>query len=1180
MSQQNVTESPEKAQQWTANRESSPDSAQSFQGGLHPIARLQWTLGNRNVAKLIQAKRLTPDGKIIGLPRKLTVGAADDQYEQEADRVARQVMSMPNAVASHTVHHAISPKEDQEQTLQTKPLAASITPFVQRQVVHNEASEDEEQPVQARFFTETSREPLQRQSDTEEEETEPIQAKSVGSLSHSFEAGADVESQISGSIGRGSPLPDPVRAYMEPRFGVDFSQVRVHTGSDAIRMNRDIGAQAFTHGSNIYFGGGHSPTNLELTAHELTHVVQQQGSVPAGAQSAGRVERNRPEPRAGVASARTDSDPVRLNAGATSLISSPGAGRPGLGALAQRHQEDSQRIPAPAIRRHYATLLARQYGNAHVQQVLGPEIVTGTELPAMIEGEGGDRIGVISCGCGESDPVVQRLSSTTIPTAPDSRPSPLRSGRTLYRKTDAKPAPKVDPREPINAAVGATPENLQLAQVIDELDKLSDAELYKRRDEAVVGATRDGGDDQDRHIRTLEAIEFLASRRGLDALKPNWDQVSRRKPIPRRLNVRVLIEEGVREKGSFKQALAAFTHTNEIEPDIRFFEAEAERFKRQFRGQARLTADRMLEESLQAISKVLSSYGLPPGSARSAARELAAGTGEVDELAEAVVASAKRTSDVDEPTKEKHRESLAVTVENLKKHQTTIKQLEQKDKELFEQWRQDRAKFDKALTEHARTIDRDLEAARNALKGAWIKAERRHPVLAAYRRDEELENIDLGKLDTDPVDRQMKAVIAKLLPKMVDIGKARAMLKNDLDFAVKLPSVVALTRANMFIPEGSLRAGMVNDLAAEAKGDDSLIRAAALAIALLTLIPTGGASLAIPLGIASAGLAVYSVTKEWEKYKTVKTLANTDLDLARSLSAEEPSLTGFAVSLVELGLEGLPLIGAFKKARELKRLVNAGEDTAEVVKDLNRIGKAHDAGDLGERALREAGKDVRKASAAERGAAKAAKVADDIPIRNLTNAQLADADVIVKMGDFEHTISAWKFGGRIQINYCTTCGSMIEKIDNVLAQISPTGPTKSLHRRLTKLRSKVQQLEQDINAGKVTFKQLPKEANKLAGHMRDLDTKFPKRFEKDLDVPNITRPDVSDFAALADRLGYSRTPFHSHGKPVYEKSGFYITPDRDSHLGGVWKGATSPRNLASKEKRSGTYDANMKRIGD
>src|SRR5262249_38699406 len=138
----------------------------------------------------------------------------------------------------------------QNQTLQTRPLAAPITPIVQRQRA------------------------------TEEEEAEPIQAKSAGSLAGSFEAGAEVETQVSLSKGRGSPLPDPVRAYMEPRFGTDFSTVRVHTGSDALQMNQAVGAQAFTHGSDIYFGAGHSPTNLELTAHELTHVVQQTGGIP------------------------------------------------------------------------------------------------------------------------------------------------------------------------------------------------------------------------------------------------------------------------------------------------------------------------------------------------------------------------------------------------------------------------------------------------------------------------------------------------------------------------------------------------------------------------------------------------------------------------------------------------------------------------------------------------------------------------------------------------------------------------------------------------------------------------------------------------------------------------------------------------------------------------------------
>lgn len=146
--------------------------------------------------------------------------------------------------------------------------------------MNNEESEDKEKPLQARFLTDPSKAPLPRQPETEEEETKPLQAKSAGARSDTFEAGADVETQVSLSKGRGSPLPDPVRAYMEPRFGVDFSQVRVHTDSDAIQMNRDVGAQAFTHGSDIYFGESRSPTNLELTAHELTHVIQQTGSPP------------------------------------------------------------------------------------------------------------------------------------------------------------------------------------------------------------------------------------------------------------------------------------------------------------------------------------------------------------------------------------------------------------------------------------------------------------------------------------------------------------------------------------------------------------------------------------------------------------------------------------------------------------------------------------------------------------------------------------------------------------------------------------------------------------------------------------------------------------------------------------------------------------------------------------
>ncbi|MEQ8970294.1 MAG: DUF4157 domain-containing protein, partial [Coleofasciculus sp. C1-SOL-03] len=93
------------------------------------------------------------------------------------------------------------------------------------------------------------------------------------------QASGDLESRLNASKGGGSPLSEGVRGFMEPRFGADFSGVRVHTGGEAVQMNKELGAQAFTHGSDIYFGAGKLPGNNELTAHELTHVVQQ-GTAP------------------------------------------------------------------------------------------------------------------------------------------------------------------------------------------------------------------------------------------------------------------------------------------------------------------------------------------------------------------------------------------------------------------------------------------------------------------------------------------------------------------------------------------------------------------------------------------------------------------------------------------------------------------------------------------------------------------------------------------------------------------------------------------------------------------------------------------------------------------------------------------------------------------------------------
>lgn len=94
-----------------------------------------------------------------------------------------------------------------------------------------------------------------------------------------FEVSSQFETQLHSQSGRGRPLPDSVRAFMEPRFNADFSKVRVHVGRNAAQISRQINAKAFTHEQDIYFGAGAyrpgSDAGKRLLAHELTHVVQQ-----------------------------------------------------------------------------------------------------------------------------------------------------------------------------------------------------------------------------------------------------------------------------------------------------------------------------------------------------------------------------------------------------------------------------------------------------------------------------------------------------------------------------------------------------------------------------------------------------------------------------------------------------------------------------------------------------------------------------------------------------------------------------------------------------------------------------------------------------------------------------------------------------------------------------------------
>lgn len=174
-------------------------------------------------------------GGTCRLQTKLTVNTPGDQYEQEADRVAEQVMRMPEGSPVMSQTTGVSPG------LQRKCSCGGTC---------DQCSEEHDEPVR-----------LQRTG---------------GSSLGQMEAPPIVHEVLRDP---GQPLDAATRAFMEPRFGQDFSRVRVHTDEKAEEASRAVKAKAFTVGNNIVFGANQfRPSAIEnrgLVAHELAHVLQQ-----------------------------------------------------------------------------------------------------------------------------------------------------------------------------------------------------------------------------------------------------------------------------------------------------------------------------------------------------------------------------------------------------------------------------------------------------------------------------------------------------------------------------------------------------------------------------------------------------------------------------------------------------------------------------------------------------------------------------------------------------------------------------------------------------------------------------------------------------------------------------------------------------------------------------------------
>lgn len=176
---------------------------------------------------------------------KRVIHASGDRYELEADRLAEQVMRMPEPAFTAGAAGALG-------SISSEPAWPSP----------------------------------------------PLRASSLAATPGGSELAATP--MVNDTLGSaGQPLDRGTRRFMESRFGQDFSQVQVHTGDRAAASASAIGARAYASGSHIIFGASqympHTRSGRHLLAHELAHVVQQT-ALPGEATPVQRepVDRNQP----------------------------------------------------------------------------------------------------------------------------------------------------------------------------------------------------------------------------------------------------------------------------------------------------------------------------------------------------------------------------------------------------------------------------------------------------------------------------------------------------------------------------------------------------------------------------------------------------------------------------------------------------------------------------------------------------------------------------------------------------------------------------------------------------------------------------------------------------------------------------------------------------------------------
>ena len=256
---------------------------QGFPAPVRPALPLQTAIGNRAVQGLVALARLQP---------KLTISAPGDAYEKEADALAEQV---PKSRAIGAASGRASNDGDREAMPGRSAVGHNLAPdlllrtpiwTIQRTLGNRGLAGVLRQTLAQQAIPELRRKcAVGNESEQECSECGNRLAREREAASES--AGSEAPAIVGDVLKTpGQPLAESARRALEPRFGYDFSRIRVHDGPEAAESASAVKAAAYTVGNHIVFGPGrYAPGTNEgdrLLAHELTHTIQQTGGVWPG----------------------------------------------------------------------------------------------------------------------------------------------------------------------------------------------------------------------------------------------------------------------------------------------------------------------------------------------------------------------------------------------------------------------------------------------------------------------------------------------------------------------------------------------------------------------------------------------------------------------------------------------------------------------------------------------------------------------------------------------------------------------------------------------------------------------------------------------------------------------------------------------------------------------------------